>query len=135
MRGISPDVAVGHDDDVMADARRHVDEARDLSIEPMRFGFDHQLEIAAGERASKPLDRCDGVVVGTLDPKDDLNIAPIVLNAERAEVIEQTRLVAVKRPEEGYPRRNGGGPGGALTRTAAPGGGGHQQKSRAADGE
>src|SRR5260370_148289 len=93
MRGISPDVAVGHDDDVMADARRHVDEARDLSIEPMRFGFDHEIEIAAGERASKPLDRCDGVVVGTLDPKDDLNIAPIVLDAKRAGSVRQPSLV------------------------------------------
>src|SRR5260221_8527734 len=109
MRGISPDVAVGHDDVVMADARRHVDEARDLSIEPMRFGFDHEIEIAAWERSSKPLDRCDGGVVGTLDPKDDLNIAPIILDAERAEVIEQTRLVAVKRLEDGNRRRNRGG--------------------------
>src|SRR5258708_17545317 len=120
MRGISTDVAVGHDDDVMADARRHVDEARDVSIEPMRFGFDHEIEIAAGERASKPLDRCDGVVVGTLDPKDDLNIAPIVLDAKRAKVIEQTRLVAVKRPEDGNRRCNGGSPGRAASWQARP---------------
>src|SRR5216683_6529209 len=113
MRGIDPDVAVGNDDDVIADARRHVDEARDLSIESMRFGFDHEIEIAAMERASKPIDCCDGGVAGTLDPKDDLNIAPIALDAERAEVVEQTRLIAAQRLEDGNRRRNGGSRGSA----------------------
>src|SRR5262245_58951437 len=119
MRRINPNVAVGHDDDVMADARRHVDEVRDLPIDPVRFAVDDEIEIAAGEHPPKPLDRSDGTIVRLLHAEDDLNIAPIILDAERAEIIEQTRLVTVKRFENSHRRRSSGAVPTAMPRKAA----------------
>src|SRR5262249_16889261 len=119
MRGINPDVAVGQDDDVMADARRHVDEGRDLSIDPVRFAVDDEIEIAAGGHPPKPLDPGDGAIVRLLHAEDDLNIAPIILDAERAKIIEQTRFVAVKWFEDGDRRRSSGTCLTAMPRKAA----------------
>src|SRR5436305_14805193 len=135
MGGINPDVAVGDNDDVVADARWHVDEARDLAIEPMGFGVEDKMEVATGELASKPLDRCDGGVVGGLDAEHDLNIAPIVLDAERAQIIEQTRIVAVKRFENGHRRRSSGAYPTAMPRNAAQEYRGHQEICAADDGD
>ena len=66
-----------------------------------------------------PLSNGGGIyhaIIGTLDSKYDLNIAPIVLDAERAEVIEQSRLVAAQRLEDGNRRCKGGIRGSAITR-------------------
>ena len=105
----------------------------------VRVQADHsshdEIEIAAREHASKPLDRRDGGVVRGLDAEHDLNIAPIVLDAERAQIIEQTRLVAVKRFENGHRRRSSGAHPTAMPRNAAQEYRGHQEICAADDGD
>ncbi len=117
--GAHPHVAVGEDDNVMADARRHVDEVGDLPIQSVRLGFDDEIDIAVGLRRAKALDDGNGVVVAVLHAADDLHGAGIVLDAERGEVVEKSRLIAVKWLEHGDPRRGRRARGRTLARAAA----------------
>jgi hypothetical protein len=99
--GIDPNIAIGEDDDLVAYARRHVDEVRDFAIQPVHLGVDHEIEIASGLELAQALDDRHRAVARMLDAADDLNVAGIILGAKGAEVLEQARLAAVQRLEDG----------------------------------
>src|SRR5262249_17814124 len=69
------------------------------------LGFDHEIEIAISVHLAQALDDRNGVVVGVLHPADDLHASRIVLDEERGEVVEEARLIAMKRLENGDARR------------------------------
>ena len=133
--GVDPHVAVGEDDDVVTDARRHVDEVGDLAIQSVHLGFDHEIEIARRLCFLQVLDDRDGAIVGILHPEHDLNGAGIVLAAERGEVVEQSRLVAVQRLEDGDRRRGAGARTGRLRCRAGDQNRGRDQIATADDGD
>ena len=103
--GLDPHVAVGEHDDLVSDARRHVDEVGDLAIDPMCAGVDHEIDIATRLQLAQTLDDRDCIVAGILHSEDDLNIAAIILAAEGAQIIEQARFVAMQRLENSDCRR------------------------------
>ena len=116
---VHPHVAVGDDDDVMTDARRHVDEVGDLPIQSVHLGFDHEIEITISLHLAQAFDDGNHGVVGVLNPADDLHASGIVLDAERCEIVEEARLIAVKRLENGDCRRGRGARGRTAARNAA----------------
>src|SRR5262245_36798718 len=132
---IDPNIAIGEDDDLVADARRHVDEVRDLAIQPVRFVVDDNIEMAILLKLAQALDDGDRAVARMLDAADDLNLARIILRAERAEVLQQTRLAAVQRLENGDCRCGGGTGVDAIARDAAQENRGRDQISAADAGD
>ena len=133
--GIDPDIAIGEDDDLVADARRHVDEVRDLAIQPVHLGVDDNIEMAMLLELAQALDDGDRAVARMLDAADDLNLARIILRAERAEVLQQTCLVAVQWLENGDCWRGGGTGGGAIAPKATQENRGRDQISAADAGD
>ena len=103
--GLDPHVAVGKNDNLVSDARRHVDEVGDLAIDPMCAGVDHEIDITTRLQLAQTLDDRDCTVVGILHSEDDLNIAAIILGAEGAQIIEQARFVAMQWLENSDCRR------------------------------
>src|SRR5215207_3837125 len=71
--GSDPDVAVGQDDDIMADAVGHVDEVRDLLVRAVPASVDHELEGALRQLLDQPGRDRYGGIVWALDAEDDLN--------------------------------------------------------------
>ena len=53
--GLDLDIAVRDDDDIMLDARRHVDQIADLAVDAMERRVDGELDIACSRRAAQTL--------------------------------------------------------------------------------
>ena len=116
--GIDPHVAVGDNDDVVFDALPHVDEIGDFAVQPVHRRVDDEIDPVGPMLRTKPLDDRDCFIVRILHAEDDLNMARIVLSAERSEVFKQAGLCAVQRFEDRYPRHRLAWSGRSLSREA-----------------
>src|SRR5215475_13671890 len=85
----------------------------------MQLGFDHEVEITPASTLVQALDHRDSAVIGILHAANHLNASGIILGAERREVVEQARLIAVQRLENGDIRGGSGACAAALAHVAA----------------
>ena len=133
---LHPDVAVGHDDDLVGDRARHVDQVGDLAVLPVDAAVHHQTDVAVRIGALERAHDRDRSVGGVVDAEHDLHRAGVVLIAEALQVLAQAVLGPVQRLQEGDGRGEGCGHGAARAGHVGEGEpGGHHGEDRAAKGQ
>ncbi len=101
---LHPDVAVGHDDDLIGDRARHVHQVGNLAVFPVNTAVHHQADVEVRIGPLQPADHRDGLVGVVMHPEDDLDRSGIILVAEAFQVLPQPVL----NPVQGLQESDGG---------------------------